>query len=52
MIPASQIDQCSLKCLAALIALEVQEAVKDPEWMERFEAWKAERDAKGKEGPA
>ena len=45
MIPITQIDQCSLKCLATLIGIEVEEAVKnDPEFMERFKAWKAKRD--------
>ena len=44
MIPITQVNQNALKCLAALIAVEVQEAVKDPEWMKRFEEWKKERE--------
>ena len=51
MIPAAQADQCALDCLASLFALGVWRDTKDPEFMKRFEAWKAERD-KRKEEPA
>jgi predicted RecB family nuclease len=52
MISITQIDQCSLKCLATLIGIEVEDAVKnDPDFMARFEAWKEKRDKEGKNVP-
>lgn len=41
----TQIDQCSLRCHAARVRVEIKKSMQDPEFMKRFEAWKAARDA-------
>nr|AHF24057.1 hypothetical protein [uncultured bacterium Contig643] len=50
MNPSTQVSRSALNCLATMVRIEYTEKAKDPEFMQRFEAWKAAREAAKKEG--
>lgn len=52
MIPLEDIDRISLRCHCKYVVKELcLAAFRDPEYMKRFEEWKAARDAEAaKEG--
>lgn len=45
----TQIDQCSLRCHAARVRVEIKKSMQDPEFMKRFEEWKAACDEEATE---